>query len=479
MNKKQQQKLLNIMSTFVMLQPFFDILSNLYLDNILKIPISTFVKPLFIFIIGLYMFFKHEDKKKKWIVYAFSFVIFMIGHFIILYRLYTSSSVIIHEFRFLLNIIYMIVIFIIYSILYRQYEDKKEMFDNLKRTIVITFSSYCILLLISVLTNTSGMTYEYADKLKKGFKGWYDSGQILGHAISMMFPAIIYTVLKPRYTWYKRILVLVPIIATVMLLGTKTPYLIVLASLIIYVIISIFLMFYSKIFKKNIFNLIFVSISALSMIVLYKYTPVYTNVEINKNVQSNDIDNYNMSLIDGSLNIDRIDELIKNNKGNIEELKLYKKWNVESTEYLKNLYEDGKIHPSDNRKRQFYYSAKKFQLADYEYKIFGIGFLIQENTLSEESDFFMALFNFGIMGFVCMLIIPITEFLKSTIYLIKNFRHNDLETYLLYMGLGIFFSISILSGYTYIYTNFSIFLVLLITMLRLKINLNEGFKEQK
>ena len=77
-------------------------------------------------------------------------------------------------------------------------------------------------------------------------------------------------------------------------------------------------MFYSKIFKKNIFNLIFVSISALSMIVLYKYTPVYTNVEINKNVQSNDIDNYNMSLIDGSLNIDRIDELIKNNKGNIE-----------------------------------------------------------------------------------------------------------------------------------------------------------------
>ena len=37
----------------------------------------------------------------------------------------------------------------------------------------------------------------------------------------------------------------------------------------------------------------------------------------------------------------------------------------------------------------------------------------------------------------------------------------DLETYMLFMGIGIFFCISIYAGYTYIYTNLSIFLVLL------------------
>ena len=41
---------------------------------------------------------------------------------------------------------------------------------------------------------------------------------------------------------------------------------------------------------------------------------------------------------------------------------------------------------------------------------------------------------------------------------------------MLFMGLGIFFCISIYAGFTYIYTNFSIFLTLLITMLLLKID---------
>lgn len=477
MSKNEQRNILKLMSIYVILQPLFDILSNLYLDGILKIQISTFVKPLFIFIVALYMFFKYENNKKRWFIYAFLFLIFMLGHYMILYRLYISNNVIMHEFRFLINIIYMIAIFIIYYVLYKHYEDKKEMFDNIKKTVLITFVIYTGLLLLSVITGTSGMTYEYADKFKKGFKGWYDSGQILGHAISIMFPILLYTILKPRNSWYKKILSLTPIIITIMILGTRTPYLIVLVSLIIYIIISIFLMFYSKIFKNNIFNLVFVSVCAISMVVLYKYTPVYTNVQINNSNKNTTLDGYNMKLVDGSLNIEKIDELIKNNKGNVTELKLYKKWNNLSTKYLTKLYKNGKIHPSENRKRQFYYSKYKFNISDIEYKLFGIGFLIQENTLSEESDFFMALFNYGIFGFICMLIIPILTFIKATIYIIKNFKTNDLETYLLYMGLGIFFSISILSGYTYIYTNFSIFLVLLIILLIIKLRLNESYKK--
>ena len=215
------------------------------------------------------------------------------------------------------------------------------------------------------------------------------------------------------------------------------------------------------------------------MLFTYKYTPVYYNIQINKSNYNKSLDNYIIKTIDGNLNVDKINLIInKNINRNTNELKKYKKWSKKSSNYLQTLYKKGIVHPANNRSRQFFYSLKKYSLSDIEYKLFGIGFLIQENTLAEESDFFMALFCFGIVGFICMLFIPLKEFVKSTIYMFKNIKTNDLETYLLYMGLGIFFCISIYAGYTFIYTNFSIYLVILITMLKCKLFMNEKHKKE-
>ena len=60
--------------------------------------------------------------------------------------------------------------------------------------------------MVAILTGTSGMTYEYADKYKLGYKGWYDSGQILGHAFSILFPIILYGILKPKTNKVLRVL---------------------------------------------------------------------------------------------------------------------------------------------------------------------------------------------------------------------------------------------------------------------------------
>jgi len=112
------------------------------------------------------------------------------------------------------------------------------------------------------------------------------------------------------------------------------------------------------------------------------------------------------------------------------------------------------------------------------YKLFGIGYLNQFDYLNIETDFFMALFSFGIFGFILFLFIPISEFIKATIYMFKNIKSNDLETYLLYASFGMFFCISMFAGATYIYTNFSIFLVILISMLKCKIDINEKYKRE-
>ena len=188
-----------------------------------------------------------------------------------------------------------------------------------------------------------------------------------------------------------------------------------------------------------------------------------------------------MEDIDGRENVKSLEELINDHSNSdVTRLIEYKNWNDKASKYLIKLYKSGKVHPTDMRKKQFFYSKKKFELASIEYKMFGIGYLNQEASLSLESDFLMAFFCFGILGFLLMLMIPIIEFFKAIKFILLNIKKIDLETYLLFMGLGIFFCISIYAGYTYIYTNFSIFLVMLIIMLKTKIDIiKNGIKENK
>lgn len=480
MSTKKQSNILNIILLFILLQPFLDILSRLSILNIIP-NISTYLKPLFVFGLSAYMLFMYSPIKKKWGTYIIFFSMFLIGHFYILYRLLVSTSTILHEFRFVLNIIYMIALFIIMSTLYYHFEDKEYFLYKLKKTILITMLTYGLLLIMAVLTGTSGMTYEYADKNKLGYKGWFDSGQIFGHALSVMFPILIYTVLRPTQKKYIKIIFLSVILITVSLLGTKVPYYIVMIVLVLYLIISLFIKIFNKEFKRNYFNIIIVLISIIVLIFTYKYTPVYYNTELNRKNANTNLDSYDIDNIDGSKNIKSIEDLINEHSGSeVDKLIEYNQWNTQASDYLVELYEKGVVHPSNMRKKQFLYNYKKYSLSTIEYKIFGIGYLNQEDGLSIESDFWMALFCFGILGFLLFLLLPIVEFVKTTVFILKNLKKVDLEAYLLYMGLGIFFCISIYAGYTYIYTNFSIFLVMLIIMLKTKMDLiKNNIKSEK
>lgn len=471
MTRQQQKRILNILLIYVLLQPIFDILSFLSIREIIPFNISTYIKPIFVFSLGIYMLFWKCDDKKKWYIYILVFLIFLIGHFYVLFSLLTPLSKVLHEFRFIINIAYMIALFIIAFTLYNNYDDKTEFLTKVKHTVLVTILLYFVLLIISVLTGTASLTYEYADAAKKGFKGWFDSGQILGHAFSILFPILIYVALSPKSKIYTKVLILSVFVTGVSLLGTKVPYYITIIVMILYFIISIIIPFLNKEHKVNYFNLIIIPMFVIIMFATYKYTPVYFNNELNKSVLSTSIEDYDLNNESGYAEVYDIEELKKLYPGkNIDALIEYYGWSEEASDYLSKMFKEGKVHPSDMRKKQILYANKKYSLSDLKFKLFGLGFLNQDSSFSLESDFFMALYSFGIFGFILFLVIPLYYFIKSTIFILKNLKLVDFETYLIYMGLGIFFCISIYAGYTYIYTNFSIFLVLLIVMLRVKID---------
>ena len=474
MDKKKQQIILKFMLFFVFCQPILDVLSRAALLDIIP-SISTYLKPLIVFGMCFYLLFFYSPIKRKWLLYITFFITLTIGHLYLLYRLLLGTSLILHELRFMINVAYMIALFIIFYTLYYYIDDKDKalVYKQIKNILFYTFMLYFSLYLIAVVTGTSGMTYEYADKFKLGFKGWYDSGQILGHAFSILFPIVLYGILKPKNHKIVRTIFLAFALIVVSLLGTKVPYFITLIVLVLYLIIVIFIKFFNKYFERNWFNVFLVLFSISALLLTYKYTPVAYNTDINNKNAAIELSYYDLNSMSGKKNKKTYKKILKENRGaDVGDLKKYYNWSQESSAYLEKMFYSGKVHPSNTRAKQFVYSYKMFSLASLKYKIFGIGYLVQEDeALAIERDFFMALFDFGILGFILFLLIPIVEFFRFLLFILKNIKKIDLETYMLFMGLGIFFCISIYAGYTYIYTNFSIFLVLLIIMLKLNIDI--------
>ena len=468
MKQNEHNRILKIVLLFVLLQPILDILSRGailgYIPNI-----STYLKPIFVFGITGYLLLFHNPKKKKWLFFIVLYAILVLGHTYILYKLLVDRSIIIHEFRFMVNIAYMLSVYITFDILYYYSQDKEEMYRKIKKTILCTFILYFSLYLISIVTGTSGMSYEIADKNKLGFKGWYDSGQILGHAYSIMLPLIMYITLVPKRAWYKRAAIILLFLISVSLIGTKVPYYITLVVLILYLFITIFIKLFNKDHKPDYFNIVFIFIMIIGMSLTYKYTPVKYNTDLNNAAAGTSIEAYDLKKEAGyydAIDEETLKEMYPDK--DITSLVEYNNWSRESSNYLISLFETGKLHPSNMRIKQIRYATYKYHLSSIPYKLFGLGFLNQNGSLALESDFTMALFSFGIFGLILFLIIPVKEFVLTTFYILKNLKTVDLETYMIYMGLGIFFCISIYAGYTYIYTNFSIFLILLIIMLKIK-----------
>ena len=483
--KEKLKKIFNINTitkmvlVFIILQPVFDILSFLNIRGYLPIGISTVAKPLFVFGIGVFIFCADKKQRKCYSKYLIPYGILMIIHSFMLKELMVENSVIIHEIRFMINVAYMLVMFMIMDYLYTNNENKKDFISSLKKVLVITFFIYIVTIIIAVITGTSAKTYEYSDASKLGFKGWLDSGQIFGHALSIVLPFLIYYCINNEWknkiiNILSKILIIVPIIA-LLLIGTKVTYFIALLVLGSHFILD-GVFFYKNKNKKDLLSSIICLVLLIVSIISYNILPVKKNIDINNNVLSVDMSSSAEGSETGRKDLMKLQESINKN-GMLENknifqvhsLKMienYYKWDYESSYLLEKKYANGELHPSDMRAKQLVYNLNKYKLSSIQYKLFGLGYLNQPETLSIERDIFMIIFSFGIIGFLIVLLKPILIWFKSFLKILNNIKNVELDTLYLFEGFSIFFCISIYAGYTFIYTNFSIFLAIIIILLK-------------
>ena len=221
--------------------PFIDLITS-FTERINGniVSIGTIFKGILILFSGIYILFITKSKyKKKSIIYYLLLSIFSIIHILIGNNSYVSSVTQLIKFMFLP---------IIFIFLLNYNDDYKISYIEMKK--ILKYNVFFILttILIAKLTNTGFNSY--SDTVTTGVVGWYYSANEISGIITILFPLFLEDILKNNK--YSFILVMY-VIFMVMMLGTKTPLLGVLISLIA---LFIHILLKDK-NKKNIFKIVF------------------------------------------------------------------------------------------------------------------------------------------------------------------------------------------------------------------------------
>ena len=221
--------------------PFIDLITS-FTERINGniVSIGTIFKGILILFSGIYILFITKSKyKKKSIIYYLLLSIFSIIHILIGNNSYVSSVTQLIKFMFLP---------IIFIFLLNYNDDYKISYIEMKK--ILKYNVFFILttILIAKLTNTGFNSY--SDTVTTGVVGWYYSANEISGIITILFPLFLEDILKNNK--YSFILVMY-VIFMMMMLGTKTPLLGVLISLIA---LFIHILLKDK-NKKNIFKIVF------------------------------------------------------------------------------------------------------------------------------------------------------------------------------------------------------------------------------
>lgn len=459
-NKNINKVIIQVFLLFVLIQPILDLLSYISVITAER-SLSFFLKPLLIFGLLFYVLILSQWKKKwKYLIFMSLCALYCLFHLgLFKYVIVFQTERVMQEFNFLINIFYGISSFVIVRYLLDTSENISILMDSLIDVLVKTLCLFAGLVLMSILFKISTLSYEHADPYKLGFKGLFNNSSILGHMSVLLLPLAVYVFLYKKSKLHPAFKIFALALISMMLygMGNKVPFF---AAILVFMGVIVFEI-YKKIIQKQNFNYLALVCSGLvivSFLLGYKSSASYHNILINQQVSQSLIGAVSQTVSNSQSGMSKPST---NGEGDAvitgRDIFNYAYW-----ETIYNIDQVAKKYPSldggNSRLYQIMYSYFMFDELDWKNNLLGIGFVFQPSGLQPESDFIMAFFNFGILGFICMLGLYIVIFVKYVIYLFKRFKKIEALEFLLIVSLVSFFGISIYAGYTFLYTNYSLYL---------------------
>lgn len=433
MKKNKIQKLIYI---FLILQPIIDLITAL-MTRLLNstITVGVITRGLFLLLLVVYnVFFVKNKHSKKVIAYFISIFLFMVMYFILkpdMFELNYLKTEIIYMFKYF----YFPIVGVCLINCYDHLGFSKE---KLFKIFIYNILMMSILIIIPYITNTSFSSYH---EISQGTVGWFYSANEIGAIMVALFP-FLYYLLFEREGLFKISLIFLIVILTMTLLGTKTSFLGMLITEIIYALYFLFN------YKKN--RTYGLKVSLIIIIVSFGLIP---NIPAVKNLQNS---------------IARSNALVeqKNQEKDNADNENIKK------EYNENVKLEKILKVALSGRDDFFFRTKAiYDKAKIDDKFFGVGFVNRSEINNKriqkliEIDPLDVFFHYGIIGFI-IYFSPLVYIAYRTIKSIfKNkFRLSFFKLTNIYV-IGIITMISMMAGHVYSAPAVSIYVSFAMAML--------------
>ncbi len=430
----------------LLLLPFVDLITALNARySFMPISLGIIYKALLcIFLIFYILFFSKNKYRKLNIIYWVICFIYVIGFFLTKTYIFTESNLfaeLVGLFKFLFTG-FIILAFLCIS---EDFKFKKDFYNNI---LFYTLLIYTVLLIIPIITNTGFPTYPL--RLNSiGTIGWFYSGNEIGAIILMLFSSFF---IKLENSNRKLILLLIPIIFSIFMIGTKVSWF----GIIILMLFITIIYFVKN--RKNKF-MCYSSLIVFCLLILLTFVAPTTN-NVSNNVTGND------NPIKEVKKNDNINKNLQNESCG----KYYRFSSVVNNEIVEKVIH-GLLNGRENKAYTLYNIYKDSTL---ENKFFGIGFTNNNQInncniiLYAEIDFLDILFHYGILG-VLVLLIPLVLMIK----LVLKYCFKTIDNIIASFTILFLLMLSFLSGHIIGYPSCSIYLGILFMFL---INNNSRYK---
>lgn len=432
MRSDSNNKKINIFYVFLLIQPILDLVTSLMVRfTNLSLTIGMVVRGLFLFIMVIYLLFVNKSvHRKKSIIYLGILCIFSILYLITKDGIFTLGFLK-TEVIYLFKYMYFPIIALCLINAFDELQIKKE---KIFKVCIIEAIIYSILIILPEITNTAFSSY--IDN-NEGTVGWFYAANEIGAIMVALFP-FLYYLLFERESVVKIALTFTIVILAMTLLGTKTSFLGMLITEILYTLYFLFN------YKKN--RAYGLKWSIIIIIISFGLIP---NIHAVKNLQN--------AIAESS----HIKEEIK--EDNEKENKKY----TSSSPSVQRII---KVALS-GRDKFFYNTLEIYDNANIDDKLLGIGF-VNRNEINNkkiekliEIDPLDVFFHYGIIGFI-ILFIPLIYIVYRTLKSIfKNKFGLSFFKFTNIYVIGIITMISMIAGHVYSSPAVSIYVSFAMAML--------------
>lgn len=407
-----------ILLAYILIQPILDLLV------FIGLPVSTVVRAAVIPAGMLYILFFLKGNQKKYIVGYFVVLLIYFGmHTVLNYYLKDPFSIT-FELQNIVKTIYFPTVMFVYYTFFKQYFSKESLKQWLPLIFTINLTFISLIVFLAGVTDTGKRTYGFLEK--EGQTGWFFSGNELSAIMTMTLPFVIIYLLR-KTNFIQQIIVFFLIVLSMwamLTVGTKVTLVGVIVAAGLGFIISIV-----RLRHKEWLNFILMALLIIGLVGFIPSSPIGNNLGLA--IETSEEESAGQEEEEAASG--------GNNDGQIESEDETTRQRFEDS--LSNIPMHSVLF--SGRVDFMAESMQQYVNAPTAQKAFGMGrsgnYVSADSAKSIEMDFFDWFFNFGILGFI-ILILPffymISAYIKNIVKAGRSAFNVYAVTSLLCVGMG-------------------------------------------